>query len=59
MPKLKPKKTKKDDDEYKKPAWLIKAKRRIENLSEEELDELFEEICIKLEKGGLREALGI
>ncbi|WP_456372303.1 hypothetical protein [Methanocaldococcus sp.] len=44
---------------YKKPAWLIKAKRRIENLSEEELDELFEEICKKLEKGGLREALGI
>ncbi|WP_457613852.1 hypothetical protein [Methanocaldococcus sp.] len=57
MPKLKPK-TKKDD-EYKKPAWLIKAKRRIGNLSEEEHDKLFEELCKKLKKGGLREALGI
>jgi len=57
MPKKIIKKSKKE--KYKKPAWLIKAKRRIGNLSEEEHDKLFEELCKKLKKGGLREAIGI
>ncbi|ADC69825.1 conserved hypothetical protein [Methanocaldococcus sp. FS406-22] len=50
-------KTKKDI--YKKPAWLLNVENKIENMSDEELDELFEITYSKLKKGGLREALSI
>lgn len=51
------KRTKKE--KYKKPSWLIKVENKIEKLSDDELDELFDTTYNKLKKGGLREALGV
>ena len=56
MTKVVPKKSKKEG--YKKPAWLIKVENKIEKLSDDELDELFDTTYNKLKKGGLRSALG-
>jgi hypothetical protein len=51
--------TKTKKDEYKKPVWLLKVENKIEKMSDEELDEIFETTYSKLKKGGLREALGV
>ncbi len=46
-------------EKHKKPEWLVKAKNKIEKMTDEEFDKLFEEIYEKLNKGGLREVLNM
>jgi len=37
-------------DKYKKPKWLVRAENKIEKMTDEEFDEVFEETYAKLKK---------
>jgi len=46
-------------EKHKKPGWLVMAENKIEKMTDEEFNKVFEKTYAKLKKGGLREVFEI